>query len=53
MSSKKLLALHNGAKRLKNLTVLDIKQEINVNISQIIDIFDSEAEQRGRGLILH
>ena len=50
---KNYLRCTMGQERLKNLAVLEIEQEINVNISQVIDVFDSEAEQRGRRLMLH
>jgi hypothetical protein len=41
-----------GQERLRSLAVLAIERSDSIDISQIIDVFDSEAEQRGRRLQL-
>jgi hypothetical protein len=41
-----------GQERLRSVAVLAIEWSDSIDISQIIDVFDSEAEQRGRRLQL-
>jgi hypothetical protein len=41
-----------GQERLRSLAVLAIERSDSIDISQIIDVIDSEAEQRGRRLQL-